>query len=125
MDEPKAIYNRGKKRLLPSSKKAQQEFVRELLSKNQERFEELFDALAAHDPKRWIELYIDLTKHTLPKQSDVNVNIGVHKDFAELQMLGSTFDKGLMDDGRAQPLADEIADADFEEIKTLGETQDA
>lgn len=107
---------------LPTTVRAQKEFVRELLSKNQRKFEEVFDELAERDPKRWVELYIDLTKHVIPKQTDVSVSVGISKDFDELKMLGSTFDNATLVDGRPASLlttAEAINDADFEEMKEL------
>lgn len=106
---------------LPTSKKAQKEFIRDLLATNQAKFEELFDELAEHDPKRWLELYVDLTKHTVPKQTSVNVNVGLNKDFRDLEMLGST----MLDGGRTIGIRklEKIEDADFEEVKGLGELE--
>lgn len=108
-----------KQKMLPQSRKAQKEFIRDLLASNQEQFEKLFAELAEHDPKRWLELYVDLTKHTVPKQTSVNVNVGINKDYRDLQMLAST----KLDGGRAIGLhrMEQIEDADYEEIKGLGE----
>lgn len=105
-----------RKNLLPTSRKAQKDFIRDILATNQEKFEELFAELAEHDPKRWLELYVELTKHTIPKQTSVNVNVGINKDYRDLQMLAST---KVGDDGIKR--IESIQDADYEEIKGLGE----
>lgn len=79
-----------KKQMLPVGKRAQKEFIRDLLAKNQEKFEELFDEMAEHDPKAWLMLYQDMQKHIVPKQSQVNVAVGINKDFRDLQALAIT-----------------------------------
>ena len=38
------LLSENRKKLFPKGKKAQKEFIRDLLSKNQEKFEELFEA---------------------------------------------------------------------------------
>ena len=67
------LLSENRKKLLPKGKKAQKEFIRDLLSRNQEKFEELFEELAEHDPRAWLLLYHDMQKHVVPKQSQVNV----------------------------------------------------
>lgn len=105
----------SRKKLLPQGKKAQKEFIRDLLSKNQEKFEELFEELAEHDPKAWLLLYHDMQKHIVPKQSQLNVSVGINKDFLQLQALGTT----KTDDPNAIGAAEvpRIEDADYEELK--------
>lgn len=118
LEELETVRER-KKKLLPVNRKAQKEFIRDLLSSNQEKFEELFAELAEHDPKRWLELYVELTKHTIPKQTSVNVNVGINKDYRDLQMLGSTKLGGERTIGIHH--VERIEDADFEELKGLSE----
>lgn len=109
------LVSETRKKLLPKGKKAQKEFIRDLLSKNQEKFEELFEELAEHDPKAWLLLYHDMQKHIVPKQSQLNVSVGINKDFLQLQALGTT----KSDDPNAIGMTDvpRIEDADFEELK--------
>lgn len=112
-DIPLLLENR--KKLLPKGKKAQKEFIRDLLSKNQEKFEELFEELAEHDPKAWLLLYHDMQKHVVPKQSQVNVSVGINKDFQELVALSTTKTDDPLAIG-AEPVP-KIEDADYEELK--------
>ena len=69
------LISERRKKLLPAGRKAQKEFIRDLLSTNQEKFEELFYELAEHDPKAWLLLYHDMQKHVVPKQSQLNVSL--------------------------------------------------
>ena len=100
---------------MPKGKKAQKEFIRDLLSKNQEKFEELFEELADHDPKAWLLLYHDMQKHVVPKQSQVDVSVGINKDFQELVALSTTKTDDPLAIG-AEPVP-KIEDADYEELK--------
>lgn len=104
-----------RKKLLPQGKKAQKEFIRDLLARNQEKFEELFEELADHDPKAWLLLYQDMQKHIVPKQQQVNVAVGINKDFQELVALSTTKTDEELAIG-AQPV-ERIEDADYEELK--------
>lgn len=109
------LLSENRKKLLPKGKKAQKEFIRGLLSKNQEKFEELFEELAEHDPKAWLLLYHDMQKHVVPKQSQVNVSVGINKDFQELVALSTTKTDDPLAIG-AEPVP-KIEDADYEELK--------
>lgn len=108
---------KGGKKLLPKNKRAQKEFIRDLLASNQEKFEELFEELAEHDPKAWLMLYHDMQKHIVPKQSQLNVSVGINKDYQDLEALALT----KTDDPLALGLNDvpKIEDADFEELKDI------
>lgn len=109
------LISERRKKLLPAGRKAQKEFIRDLLSTNQEKFEELFSELAEHDPKAWLLLYHDMQKHVVPKQSQLNVSVGINKDFQELQALSTTkTDDPLAISATPVP---RIEDADFEELK--------
>lgn len=109
------LMSENRKKLLPKGKKAQKEFIRDLLSKNQDKFEELFEELAEHDPKAWLLLYHDMQKHVVPKQSQVNVSVGINKDFQELVALSTTkTDDPLTIGAESVP---KIEDADYEELK--------
>lgn len=103
-----------KKQMLPVGKRAQKEFIRDLLAKNQEKFEEIFDEMAEHDPKAWLMLYHDMQKHIVPKQSQVNVAVGINKDFRDLQALAVTKTDDPLSLG-AHPVQ-MIEDADFQEL---------
>lgn len=109
------LISERRKKLLPAGRKAQKEFIRDLLSTNQEKFEELFSELAEHDPKAWLLLYHDMQKHVVPKQSQLNVSVGINKDFQELQALSTTKTDDPLAIG-ANPIP-RIEDADFEELK--------
>lgn len=109
------LVSENRKKLLPKGKKAQKEFIRDLLSKNQDKFEELFEELAEHDPKAWLLLYHDMQKHVVPKQSQVNVSVGINKDFQELVALSTTKTDDPLAIG-AEPVP-KIEDADYEELK--------
>lgn len=109
------LISERRKKLLPAGRKAQKEFIRDLLSINQEKFEELFYELAEHDPKAWLLLYHDMQKHVVPKQSQLNVSVGINKDFQELQALSTTKTDDPLAIG-ANPVP-RIEDADFEELK--------
>lgn len=109
------LLSENRKKLLPKGKKAQKEFIRDLLSKNQDKFEELFEELAEHDPKAWLLLYHDMQKHVVPKQSQVNVSMGINKDFQELVALSTTKTDDPLAIG-AEPVP-KIEDADYEELK--------
>lgn len=109
------LLSENRKKLLPKGKKAQKEFIRDLLSKNQEKFEELFEELAYHDPKAWLLLYHDMQKHVVPKQSQVDVSVGINKDFQELVALSTTKTDDPLAIG-AEPVP-KIEDADYEELK--------
>lgn len=109
------LISERRKKLLPAGRKAQKEFIRDLLSTNQEKFEELFSELAEHDPKAWLLLYHDMQKHVIPKQSQLNVSVGINKDFQELQALSTTKTDDPLAIG-ANPVP-RIEDADFEELK--------
>ena len=108
------LISERRKKLLPAGRKAQKEFIRDLLSTNQEKFEELFSELAEHDPKAWLLLYHDMQKHVVP-QSQLNVSVGINKDFQELQALSTTKTDDPLAIG-ANPVP-RIEDADFEELK--------
>lgn len=77
--------------------KAQKEFAREFLAGNQERFEKVMDEIFENDPRLYARLYLDLHKHTVPSDKNVNVNVGINKDFLELQAMARTNIKQIED----------------------------
>lgn len=102
------------KKILPVSKSAQKEFIRDFLARNQEKFEECMDQLAEYDPKTYATIYKDLTKHMIPKQSEVSVTHGLDEDFKQLAALCRTKTDDNALDVTQMP---QIMDADFEEIE--------
>lgn len=105
------------KTILPARKSAQKEYIRDFLARNQEKFEECMDQLAEYDPKTYVTIYKDLTKHMIPKQSEVSVTHGLDEDFKQLAALAQTKTDNNALDVTQVP---QITDADFEEIKELG-----
>lgn len=106
------------KTILPARKSAQKEYIRDFLARNQEKFEECMDQLAEYDPKTYVTIYKDLTKHMIPKQSEVSVTHGLDEDFKQLAALAQTKTGNNALDVTQVP---QIMDADFEEIKELGD----
>lgn len=106
------------KTILPARKNAQKEYIRDFLARNQEKFEECMDQLAEYDPKTYVTIYKDLTKHMIPKQSEVSVTHGLDEDFKQLAALAQTKTDNNALDVTQVP---QIMDADFEEIKELGD----
>lgn len=103
--------------VLPVKKSAQKEFIRDWLARSQEKFEECMDQLAEYDPKTYVTIYKDLSKHMIPKQSEVSVTHGLDEDFKELMTLGQTkVDETDLLEVKHTP---EIRDTDWEELKEL------
>lgn len=107
------------KTVLPVKKSAQKEYIRDFLARNQEKFEECMSQLAEYDPKTFVTIYKDLSKHMIPKQSEVSVTHGLDQDFKELAALSITKIEG--NDVVGISSVPEIRDTDFEEIKELGD----
>lgn len=106
------------KKILPVSKSAQKEYIRDFLARNQEKFEECMNQLAEYDPKTYVTIYAQLTKHMIPKQSEMSVTHGLDEDFKQLAAMGRTKTDNNSLDVTTMP---QIMDADFEEIKELGD----
>ena len=106
------------KKILPVSKSAQKEYIRDFLARNQEKFEECMNQLAEYDPKTYVTIYAQLTKHMIPKQSEMSVTHGLDEDFKQLAALAQTKTDNNALDVTQVP---QITDADFEEIKELGD----
>lgn len=102
---------------LPMRKSAQKEFIKDLLARHQDKFEECMNQLAEYDPKAYANLYKDLVKIVVPKQTDVSVKHGLDKDFQELMALGTTKvgNQNAIDVTKST----QILDADFEELDDL------
>ena len=105
------------KKILPVSKSAQKEYIRDFLARNQEKFEECMNQLAEYDPKTYVTIYAQLTKHMIPKQSEMSVIHGLDDDFKQLMALGMTT---VEDEDEVNVLdirkAPEIQDAEFEKL---------
>ena len=105
------------KKILPVSKSAQKEYIRDFLARNQEKFEECMNRLSEYDPKTYVTTYAQLTKHMIPKQSEMSVTHGLDDDFKQLMALGMTT---VEDEDEVNVLdirkAPEIQDAEFEEL---------
>ena len=106
------------KKILQVSKSAQKEYIREFLARHQEKFEECMNQLAEYDPKTYVTIYAQLTKHMIPKQSEMSVTHGLDEDFKQLAAMGRTKTDNNALDVTTMP---QIMDADFEEIKELGD----
>ena len=105
------------RQILPINKSAQKEYIRDFLARNQEKFEECMNQLAEYDPKTFVTIYKDLSKHMIPKQSEVSVTHGLDQDFKELAALSVTKIEGRDVVGISS--VPEIQDKDFEELKEL------
>ena len=105
------------KAILPVNKSAQKEFLRDLLARHQERFEEKMIELSEYDPKTYCTLYANLMKHIIPKQSEVSVTHGLDEDFKQLAAMGMT--KVSSDKALDMTSVPKIQDADFEELNDL------
>lgn len=107
------------KTILPVKKSAQKEFIRDLLARNQERFEDKLTELSEYDPKTYCQIIVALSKHMIPKQSEVSVTHGLDEDFKQLAALGMT----KINDNHALDISQspQIQDADFEELNSLGD----
>ena len=105
------------RQILPINKSAQKEYIRDFLARNQEKFEECMNQLAEYDPKTFVTIYKDLSKHMIPKQSEVSVTHGLDQDFKELAALSVTKIEGSDVVGISS--VPEIQDTDFEELKDL------
>ena len=105
------------RQILPINTSAQKEYIRDFLARNQEKFEECMNQLAEYDPKTFVTIYKDLSKHMIPKQSEVSVTHGLDQDFKELAALSVTKIEGRDVVGISS--VPEIQDTDFEELKEL------
>lgn len=70
--------------------KAQKQFMLDWLNENQQVFTELMDEAREQDPRLFITTYTTIMKHVVPQDKNVNVNVGINKDFLELQAMGRT-----------------------------------
>ena len=110
------------KKTLPMNKTAQKEYIRGFLSRNQEKFEDCMNQLAEYDPKTFCVIYKDLTKHMIPKQSEISVSHGLDDDFKQLMALGmTTVEDGEKANAIEVQNSPKTLDADFEELNELAD----
>lgn len=106
--------------------RAQKQFMLDWLNANQETFMELMEDAREQDPRLYITTYTTIMKHVVPQDKNVNVNVGINKDFLELQAMGRTriadksgeqaalpemthftqYEEIVAEEHRAQPLSD-------------------
>ena len=103
--------------ILPIQKSAQKEYIRDFLTRNQGKYKKCVSLLATYGPKTFCTIYKDLSKHMIPKQSEVSVTHGLDQDFKELAALSVTKIEGRDVVGISS--VPEIQDTDFEELKEL------
>lgn len=99
--------------------KSQKEFLSDFLQRKQDDFEESMEELRLGNPRRWVECYIEMTKIVTPKQSNVNVNVGINKDFRDLHLLATTRVTQKKVDGEIVEKLEKmgpIEDVDYEDI---------
>lgn len=70
--------------------RAQKQFMLDWLSENQQVFTELMADAKEQDPRLFVQTYTTIMKHVVPQDKNVNVNVGINKDFLELQAMGRT-----------------------------------
>lgn len=91
----------------------QKQTVVDYLADNSDKFGEAMDDVFEHDKKGYAKLYIDMSKAVMPKESTVDVKVGISKDMEKLiELRKATSEQELID---AQP-AEEIEDISFEAI---------
>lgn len=100
--------------------KSHKAFISDYLQKNQAEFEESMEELRLGNPRRWLELFVDMTKLVVPKQSNVNVNVGINKDFRDLHLLATTKVDGTKkvdgEDVKKLTRMEPVEDVDYEEL---------
>lgn len=79
----------------PKLTKGQKEFLKDFVTAKQEEFERVMKDLQEYAPTKWADLYLKVTQMVVPKESNLNVNIGLNRDFQELVNLGRTSSKRL------------------------------
>lgn len=77
------------RKLTPKEKKAQKEFLREALAERQEDFLRLLDECKIQDPRFFLKIYTELSKTIMPKETKLDVTVGINRDFDELKAMSS------------------------------------
>lgn len=68
----------------------QKEFIKNFLQADQDKFKAAMDDIFEHDPRVYAKLYVEMTKLVVPKSPNVNINVGINKDFKELSLMASS-----------------------------------
>lgn len=71
----------------------QKEFMKEWLIDNQQHFNECMELLRDRSPSMYVKFYLQAQGQLMPKQADLNVKIGIEKDFADVDLLVRSNDR--------------------------------
>lgn len=100
---------------------SQRDYVLHFLENNRHTFAMCMKRLESSNPTTWVKVYMSMSKMVTPKETNMNVTVGLSKDMMELKALANT---GL--NGKAmQAIEDKGSDAlpdftEYEEIARLG-----
>jgi hypothetical protein len=72
----------------PKLTKGQKEFLRDFVNAEQETFERIMKELETYAPTKWVDVYMKMNQMVIPKESNINVNVGLNRDFQELVNMG-------------------------------------
>ena len=70
--------------------KAHKAFLTELLEESEEDFRRILFEARDEDKRLYLKIMLELNKLMMPRQQDVNVNLGVSQDLMELKALAQT-----------------------------------
>ena len=72
----------------PKLTKGQKEFLKDFVNTEQETFVRIMKELETYAPTKWVDTYMKMNQMVVPKESNLNVNIGLNRDFQELVNMG-------------------------------------
>lgn len=72
----------------PKLTQGQKEFLKNFVSANQDTFDRIMKELETYAPTKWVDVYMKMNQMVIPKESNLNVNIGLNRDFQELVNMG-------------------------------------
>lgn len=72
----------------PKLTKGQKEFLKDFVNAEQETFERIMKELETYAPTKWVDVYMKMNQMVIPKESNINVNLGLNRDFQELVNMG-------------------------------------
>ena len=72
----------------PKLTKGQKEFLKDVVNAEQETFERIMKELETYAPTKWVDVYMKMNQMVIPKESNINVNVGLNRDFQELVNMG-------------------------------------
>lgn len=72
----------------PKLTKGQKEFLKDFVNEEQDTFERIMKELETYAPTKWVDVYMKMNQMVIPKESNLNVNIGLNRDFQELVNMG-------------------------------------